>query len=155
MLKWLSSGLPRPIASAGAKSQSHQSSDDQPNILALLLDRRALGQFVVNWADLASEMLNTVQREALIDGPAGAATKFLDELLRIDGVQALQWRSGHDATFLPVLPLHLHKDDCDLRIFTTVTTLGVAQDVTAHELRIECFFPADEATHQWFERAAQ
>jgi hypothetical protein len=30
--------------------------------------------------------------------------------------------------------------------FSTVTSLGAPHDVTAQELRIECFFPADEDT---------
>jgi hypothetical protein len=29
-----------------------------------------------------------------------------------------------------------------------VTTLGTPVDVTAQELRIECFFPVDDATRQ-------
>ncbi len=33
--------------------------------------------------------------------------------------------------------------------------MGTPHDVTVHELRIELFFPADEATAHWFrERAA-
>jgi hypothetical protein len=32
------------------------------------------------------------------------------------------------------------------RFFTTMTTLGNPFDITLHELRIESFFPADEAT---------
>jgi hypothetical protein len=31
-------------------------------------------------------------------------------------------------------------------VFSTITTFGTPQDVTLQELRIECFFPADEAT---------
>jgi hypothetical protein len=30
--------------------------------------------------------------------------------------------------------------------FSTVTTLGTPQDITAQELRIECFFPHDPDT---------
>jgi len=30
--------------------------------------------------------------------------------------------------------------------FSTVTTLGTPLDVTLQEIRIECFFPASEAT---------
>ena len=33
-----------------------------------------------------------------------------------------------------------------LRLFTTIATLGTPQDITLQELRIECFFPMDEAT---------
>jgi hypothetical protein len=35
-----------------------------------------------------------------------------------------------------------------------VTTLGTPQDVTVQELRIECFFPANEATEQAARRLA-
>jgi hypothetical protein len=33
-------------------------------------------------------------------------------------------------------------------VFSTITTFGTPQDVTLQELRIECFFPADEATRR-------
>jgi hypothetical protein len=39
-------------------------------------------------------------------------------------------------------------------LFSTLTTLGIPQDVTLEELRIECFFPADEATRDLFESLA-
>ena len=46
----------------------------------------------------------------------------------------------------PVMLVHVRKGDQDLRLFTTITTLGTPIDVTAQELRIESYFPADEAT---------
>ena len=33
---------------------------------------------------------------------------------------------------------------------TTIATLGTPQDITLQELRIECFFPADDATAKVF-----
>jgi hypothetical protein len=33
-----------------------------------------------------------------------------------------------------------------LRLFSMITTFGTAQDIELQELRIENFFPADEAT---------
>jgi hypothetical protein len=39
-------------------------------------------------------------------------------------------------------------------LFSTITTLGIPQDVTLQEMRIECFFPADEATREVFETLA-
>jgi len=40
-------------------------------------------------------------------------------------------------------------------MFSTIMTLGTAQDVTLQELRIETFFPADEASeHTWRALAA-
>ncbi|MBP8310476.1 MAG: XRE family transcriptional regulator, partial [Burkholderiaceae bacterium] len=41
-----------------------------------------------------------------------------------------------------------------LDLFTTITTLGTPHDVTLHELRIESFFPANEATASWFRARA-
>ena len=41
-----------------------------------------------------------------------------------------------------------------LSLFTVIATFGTAQDVTADELRIESFFPADAATEQLFRQSA-
>jgi len=39
-----------------------------------------------------------------------------------------------------------------VRLMLVIATLGTAQDVRADELRIESFFPADEATERLFRR---
>jgi hypothetical protein len=51
-----------------------------------------------------------------------------------------------DPTMMPVLAMHFRKDNTELRLFTTIATLGIPQDVTLQELRIECFFPMDDET---------
>jgi hypothetical protein len=33
--------------------------------------------------------------------------------------------------------MHIRTDDLELRVFSTIMTLGTPQDVTLHELRIE------------------
>ena len=48
-----------------------------------------------------------------------------------------------------LIPLELHKDGVELSLFTTMTTLGTPTDITLSELRIESYFPADEATEQF------
>ena len=47
------------------------------------------------------------------------------------------------------------KNGVPLRLFTTIATLGTPHDVTAQEIRIESFFPADEATEQVFRNWAE
>ena len=42
--------------------------------------------------------------------------------------------------------MHFRKDTIDLQLFTTIATLGIPQDITLQELRIESFFPMDETT---------
>ncbi len=39
----------------------------------------------------------------------------------------------------------MQKGDTRLNFFSTLTTLGMPYDITLHELRIESYFPADEA----------
>ena len=46
----------------------------------------------------------------------------------------------------------MQKGDTYLEFFTTLTTLGTPYDITLHELRIESFFPADEATDMTLQR---
>jgi hypothetical protein len=46
------------------------------------------------------------------------------------------------------------KGDVRLDFFTTIASLGTPYDITLHELRIECFFPADESTAAALRRLA-
>ncbi|MNT90271.1 hypothetical protein D3C72_2311420 [compost metagenome] len=48
----------------------------------------------------------------------------------------------------------LHAGAFRASLFSTLTTLGIPQDITLQELRIECFFPADDATRTLFEAQA-
>ena len=43
----------------------------------------------------------------------------------------------------------LRRDDLELRFFTTIASLGTPIDVTANELRIETYYPVDDATAAW------
>jgi hypothetical protein len=49
-----------------------------------------------------------------------------------------------------LIPLHLRQREKDqeieLRLFSTITTLGTPQDITLQELRIETFYPMDPAS---------
>ena len=47
-----------------------------------------------------------------------------------------------------LLTVHLKQADLELQFFSTIATLGTPYDITLQELRIECLFPADEATEQ-------
>jgi hypothetical protein len=51
-----------------------------------------------------------------------------------------------EPALLPIVPVRFARDGWEFAYFSTVTTLGTAQDVTLQELRIECFHPADDAT---------
>ena len=46
----------------------------------------------------------------------------------------------------PFLSINYRWKNSTLRLFSTLTTFGTALDIALQELRIESFFPADEAT---------
>ena len=51
-----------------------------------------------------------------------------------------------ETPLVPVIPVRFRRGSKTFAYFSTVTTLGTAQDVTLQELRIECFFPMDAET---------
>jgi hypothetical protein len=68
------------------------------------------------------------------------------EVLGYPGVPARWARPDHAASLLPIIPIVFERDGRRFEYFSAVTTLGTPVDVTAQELRIECFFPVDDAT---------
>jgi hypothetical protein len=51
-----------------------------------------------------------------------------------------------DAAAMLFVPLILRSGDQKLAFFSTIATFGTALDITAAELAIESFFPADDQT---------
>jgi hypothetical protein len=47
---------------------------------------------------------------------------------------------------MPVLDIHFAFAPDTLRFFSVVSSIGTPIDVTAQELRVEAFFPSDDAT---------
>ena len=87
-----------------------------------------------------------MHRDAAAAPPDGAMRALLDELLAYPGVPA-RWRTPQmDRAPAPFVSIVYRKEDLRLSFFSTITTFGTPQDVTLQELRIECFFPADETT---------
>jgi transcriptional regulator with XRE-family HTH domain len=114
------------------------------NVLRLMFDPAGLRPFVVNWEDVARSLLVRVGREAVCGAPDVALRALLDELVSYPGVPARPSLSTAATSLLPIVPVRFRKGAFEADYFSTVTTLGTPQDVTLQEIRIECFFPADE-----------
>jgi hypothetical protein len=71
---------------------------------------------------------------------------LLRRLLNYEGVETAVKAQVDEIAVTPVLPMHFRKDDVSLQLYRTIATLGTPQDVTLQELRIESFFPIDQAT---------
>jgi transcriptional regulator with XRE-family HTH domain len=117
-----------------------------PNAMRLMFHPDAFRPSIVNWEATAASLIQWLHRDAAT-GMGGLETRaLLDELLSYPDVPR-QWRTlDLDASTAPFLPIEFRRGELALRYFTTLTTLGTPHDITAQELRIEAFFPADEAT---------
>jgi transcriptional regulator with XRE-family HTH domain len=112
------------------------------NVLRLMLDPAAIRPFISNWDEVARALLARVAREAVGGVPDPQLRALLDELHAYPGVPP-HARADQERALLPIVPVRFRKDRFAADYFSTVTTLGTPQDVTAQELRIESFFPAE------------
>jgi transcriptional regulator with XRE-family HTH domain len=114
--------------------------DGPRNVLKLTFHEAGLRPFIRNFAEVAPPLLARTAREAL-EHPQ--VHEVLEEILGYPGIPK-RWRSiDLHAPGLPVLPTELHANGVTLRMFSMLSTFGTPQDVTADELRVESFFPAD------------
>jgi transcriptional regulator with XRE-family HTH domain len=117
-----------------------------PNAMRLLFHPHGLRPFVESWEGLAGRLIQRLHREAA-GGTSDAATRtLLEELLAYPGVPS-RWRTPElDRPPAPLMTVVYRREGRTLSYFSTITTFGTPQDVTLQELRIESFFPADDAT---------
>ncbi len=119
--------------------------DTPINLADALVAPDVLRPHLVNWVEVVGYFIRSVEADAAADGTAETAA-LLQRLRAYDGVQAAVNAPPAEPAVSPVLPMHFRKDKIDLQLFTTIATLGIPQDITLQELRIESFFPMDETT---------
>jgi transcriptional regulator with XRE-family HTH domain len=117
------------------------------NLADALVAQNVLRPYLVNWTEVVGYFVRSVQADAEADGTAETAA-LLKRLLAYEGVSAAIGTPPADLALAPILPMHFRKGNIDLKLFTTIATLGIPQDITLQELRIESFFPMDEETNR-------
>jgi len=116
------------------------------NSLRMMFHPQGLRPFVQGWEDVAARLIQRLHREAAANPADPKLGALLEELLGYPGVPSRWGTPDLDRPPAPLLPLCFQRGGQTLRFFSTITTFGTPQDITLQELRIECFFPADEAT---------
>jgi len=115
------------------------------NVLRLSLHPEGLAPRIANLGEWRGHLLERLGRQAVVTGdPALAALH--EELAGYsggDGVLAEDPAAAEIAA-----PLRLRAGGRLLSFVSTVTTFGTATEITASELSIEAFFPADAETAQ-------
>jgi len=107
---------------------------------------KGLRPFIENWESVAARIIQRVHREVAANPSDQMMKCFLDELLSYPAVPS-RWRVLDLVDSPPpFLTINYKWNNSILRLLGTVTTFGTAQDVALQEMRIESFFPADEAT---------
>lgn len=124
--------------------------DGKINLMRAMFHPQGFCPFVVNWRDFSKHLLQQLHREAIVEGESAQSTVLLNELMSYPGVSELWHSSNCTAQNTLLLTVHLRRGNLELQFFSTVATLGTPYDVTLQELRVECFFPVDQATeYNW------
>ncbi|PIQ61998.1 MAG: transcriptional regulator [Bacteroidetes bacterium CG12_big_fil_rev_8_21_14_0_65_60_17] len=137
-----------------------------PNLARLLFHPAGLRTCLLNWPDVRTHFMERLSRE-LIRNPMDAEFAVLvDEMASYVGVPGEDSSGGRDsrrgarrrdsarpASEDLALVLHLSTGDMEARLIGTVMAFDSARSPALEELRIETFFPADEATRMQMESA--
>jgi transcriptional regulator with XRE-family HTH domain len=117
------------------------------NFLRVTFHPEGVRRWIVNWPDVEAHLLRRAERElGAADDPEGQA--LLAEIRRYSPAPVASPPPGRLHTHDLLLPIHIRHPEVELRLFSTIMTLGTPHDVTLQELRIETFFPADEASER-------
>ena len=109
------------------------------NVLRLSLHPDGLAPRIANLPQWRSHVLHRLGREAHLTGDPGLAALHRE-------LSALPGGSDRSAPDGIAVPLRVRAGEEVLSFLSTVTTFGTAVDLTAAELSVEAFLPADERT---------
>ena len=110
------------------------------NLLHLMFDPDGMKPFVEDWEEVASGLLQRVYREAAGHVTDKKTFELVEELKKYPGVKELSVARKSQA---PVLPITFVRGSERISYFSMISTVGLPEDITAQEFRIECMFPAE------------
>lgn len=122
------------------------------NVYELYFSEDGLKPCIHNWQETTAAMLNHMQQEILAI-PLGSRGYDLFSRLERENKLPENWRelSQQEVEMNSIFNFHFKKGDIEMRFFSTYSTFGSPRDVALQDIRIECFFPSDEATQKRFE----
>ena len=133
----------RPAMALLTEGVSPELLDPPVNTLRVSLHPDGLASRIVNFAEYSAHLVHRLDRSATIAADPDLAD-LADELRSFPGV--VERSTPPDTAALLFVPLVVRSGDDELTFFSTIATFGTALDITAAELAIESFFPADEPT---------
>lgn len=116
------------------------------NLVLGTLHPQALRPYMVNWAEVAGHLVARLHREIGARPGDESLRRLLARALAQPDVP-LEWRAPMPGKLAaPFITVHLRSPTIEVKLFTMLTSIGTPLDVTAEEIHIETYFPADDAT---------
>ncbi len=112
------------------------------NLMRLSLHPEGLRKHMVDWERSAAILLRLLEGDAHAHPSDRELGALFEEVRGYPGLAGVDGWASPDSDLL--VPLHYVIDGTEVRLFTSIATLGTWRDALVSELRIETFFPADE-----------
>lgn len=136
-------------AFVGLASASGAALSEGDNFLDAYLDTPALRPIILNWQESAADLVHRIRAEAWLQGPRSSLSRRVKRLAQLPEVaEALDIHPQSER--LPILPIDMRLGETRLSWITTLTSFGSVQDALVEGVMIESFFPADDATRDYF-----
>ena len=124
------------------------------NVMRLTFHPQGMQPLLNNWDSTATLLLSRLHREVTAAPANTGLHNVFTDICALPTTPS-QWRNHiWDSTPPPFLPLDINLGGVSLKIFSMITGFGTALDITADELRVETFFPADDFSAQFFRSLA-
>lgn len=134
---------------------AHVAAHGELNLMRLLFDPAGLRPWVEDWTYVAGCLIQRIHREALAAGGSEPLQALLDELLSYTAVPQSWQAPDWSAEQVPLLTMTFNREGQRATLFSTVAVLGMPYDITLQKVRVETFYPADEATDAWLKALAE
>jgi len=118
----------------------------QSNIMKTFFDPLGVRPYVVNWEECAGDLIRHLHNDLAAAPSDARMAQLMRDVLAYPDVPQRWARRQLPAPVPSLSTITYRKGDVDLTFFWTMATFGTPHDVSLDELRIECSFPADDAT---------
>lgn len=120
------------------------------NVYRMTFSESGMKPFIANWDELALHLIQRLQREFSADPENSYLSSLYKEIsATFESVEKGRILDSF-APIAPILPMHMSVAGVTLKTFSMISSFGTAQDITAEEIKVETFFPADEFTKNFF-----
>lgn len=115
------------------------------NVVVAALHPEGLRSSIVNFEEVAAITLERARRESARAPDDPMFRRVAEIVASIPDLPPPRTPASSSGPFIPV---HLKRGELEVRLFTTIATIGTPMDATAEEIRIETYFPADDASRE-------